>query len=377
MKAILAGGVMLAVLVGGWFVASGGGDEAPRSQMADGTPEEAAAARQAAGSPGAASSATDTQRVQPSAPTGRPVEHAGGLAFILNSAQASIDLIDVATRQTIRRVPVLREPHHMALTPDHRSLVVGDTGANELLFFDPVSGELQRRMPVSDPYQLGYSPDGKWLVVNGLLRNQVDIYDAATMRLSIRVPIASMPSHENFSPDSSTVYVTLQSSNSVAAIQVASGKVLWKAVVGPVPAGVLWHRGKLLVGVMGADYVAVVDPATGKVERRVQTAKGAHVLFVPHDGRVIYVTNRVDGSIVVLDPNTLAEIRRFRIPGGPDDMDFAPDGKIWVTRRWEHSVAIVDPETGAFQTIETGRSPHGIWLNTHDALPTPVTVSAR
>ncbi len=301
----------------------------------------------------------------------------GGLAFVINSAQASIDLIDVATRQRVRRIPVLREPHHMALTPDHRSLVIGDTGANELLFLDPLTGELQRRVPVSDPYQFGYSPDGKWLVVNGLLRNQVDIYDAASMRLSSRVPIASMPSHENFSPDSKIVYVTLQSANSIAAIDVGSGNIIWKAVVGPVPAGVLWHRGKLLVGVMGADYVAVVDPATGRVERRVHTGKGAHVLFVPHDGAAIYVTNRVDGSIVGLDPETLAETRRFHIPGGPDDMDFAPDGKIWVTLRWEHSVAVVNPETGAFETLQTGRSPHGIWLNTHDTLPAPVKVSTR
>jgi len=53
---------------------------------------------------------------------------------------------------------------------------------------------------------------------------------------------------------------------------------------------------------MGSDYVVVVDPATRRVERRVQTAKGAHVLFVPPDGKLIYVTNRVDGSIVVLIP---------------------------------------------------------------------------
>ena len=256
----------------------------------------------------------------------------------------------------------------MALTPDHRFLVVGDTVANEMIFLDPSTGEIAKRVTVSDPYQFGYSPDGKWLVVNGLARNQVDIFDAATMRLSARVPVSAMPSHENFSPGSSTVYVTLQSTNSVVAIDVRSGKPIWKSIVGPAPAGVLWHRGKLLVGIMGADYVAVVDPATGRVERRITTAKGAHVLFVPHDGKLVYVSNRVDGSIVALDADTLTEVRRFRIPGGPDDMDFAPDGKIWVTRRWAQSVAMVDPMSGAYDVLTTGRSPHGIWLNTHDDL---------
>ena len=63
---------------------------------------------------------------------------------------------------------------------------------------------------------------------------------------------------------------------------------------------------------------------------------------------------------------------RIAMPGGPDDMDFAPDGKIWVTRRWAHTVALLDPATGQFTTLETGRSPHGIWLNTHPVAPTKV-----
>ncbi len=110
-----------------------------------------------------------------------------------------------------------------------------------------------KRITVSDPYQFGFSPDGNWFVVNALLRNQIDIFDAATMRLTSRIPASGMNSHLNFSPDSKTVYVSLQSSNSLVAIDVAAGKPIWQAIVGPTPAGVLWHRGKLLVGIMGAD----------------------------------------------------------------------------------------------------------------------------
>jgi streptogramin lyase len=47
-------------------------------------------------------------------------------------------------------------------------------------------------------------------------------------------------------------------------------------------------------------------------------------------------------------------------------MDFAPDGTIWATLRWAHSVALIDPNSFTYTTIRVGRSPHGIWLNTHD-----------
>lgn len=297
------------------------------------------------------------------------------LAMVINSGEASVSVIDMDTRTELRRVPMLREPHHMALTPDGASLLIGDTAGNALVFLDPATGDLQRRMTVSDPYQMQYSPDAKWLTVAGLARNQIDIYDAATLQLAHRVPASSMPSHINYAPDSSTVYVSLQGADSLMAIDVRKGTVLWQAKVGSTPAGVLWLNGRILVGIMGADDVAVVDPATGAVERRVQTAKGAHNLFLSPDQRTLYVCNRVDGSISLLDPKTLAVRSKIAMPGGPDDMDFAPDGKIWVTRRWAHSVALLDPATGQFTTIETGRSPHGIWLNTHPVAP--VRVSAK
>ena len=298
------------------------------------------------------------------------------LAFVINSAEASVSLIDLGTHEEIKRIPVLREPHHMALTTDGASLMVGDTAGNAVFFLDPQTGEVQRRATISDPYQLQFSPDGKWLTVAGLARNQIDIYDAGTLTLAHRIPASSMPSHINYAPDSSVAYVSLQGTDALMAIDVRSGTVLWKTLVGKTPAGVLWLDGKILVGIMGADYVAVVNPATGAVERKVETAKGAHNLFVSPDGRTLYVCNRVDGSISTLDPKTLAVRGRIAMPGGPDDMDFAPDGKIWVTRRWAHTVALLDPASGQFTTIETGRSPHGIWLNSHPN-SAPTKVSAR
>ena len=86
-----------------------------------------------------------------------------------------------------------------------------------MLFLDPDTGEVQKRLPVADPYQLAFSPDGKLLVVNGLARNQVDVYDAASMKLLKRFPVVATPSHLAYSPDSSTVFVSLQDSDRLAA----------------------------------------------------------------------------------------------------------------------------------------------------------------
>jgi DNA-binding beta-propeller fold protein YncE len=211
---------------------------------------------------------------------GAKVAAAAGLAFVVNSGAASVSLVDMSSEKELRRIPMLREPHHLALSPDGHSLLIGDTVGNEMLFLDPATAALQKRVPVADPYQLGFSPNGRFLVVNGLARNQVDVYDAASMQLVKRFPIASMPSHLDYAPDSSRVFVSLQGTDSLVAIDLNKLAVLWTAKVGKTPAGVMWHNGKVLVANMGTDYVAIVDPVDGRVVGRIETGKGAHNLFL-------------------------------------------------------------------------------------------------
>jgi YVTN family beta-propeller protein len=48
------------------------------------------------------------------------------LAVILNSGEASISLIDMPTRQVIKTIPVGKEPHHLMLTPDQKTLLIAN-----------------------------------------------------------------------------------------------------------------------------------------------------------------------------------------------------------------------------------------------------------
>ena len=300
---------------------------------------------------------------------------AGGLVFVMNSGAASISLIDMSTERVLRRIPVLREPHHWALTPDGGSLVVGDSSGNSLFFLNPQTGAVRKRITVADPYQLGFSPDGRYFTVNGLARNQIDVYDAASMKLLHRFPIRSMPSHLAYSPGSHRVFVTLQGTNRLVAIDLRHMRVLWDRPVGNTPAGVLWHDGKLLVCDMGTNGLAVVDPATGAVTGHVVTDKGAHNLFLSPHGKTIWVDNRVSGTVTVLDAASLKTVRTYRVSGGPDDLFFGPDGKVWITRRFAESIAVLDRATGRYRVIDVGRSPHGIFVN--PAAPSPGRMAAR
>ncbi len=289
------------------------------------------------------------------------------VVYVLNSGEASISVVDPAGRQEIRRIPVLREPHHLVLTPDGSQVVIGDSAGNELIFLDPTTGEVRRRERISNPYHLEYSPDGRHLVVASLRRDQVDIYDAQTLALQTRFRPGDMPSHIAFSPDSRRFYVTLQGDKAIAAFDMESRTQLWTVEVGPEPAGIIWHRGRLVVGIMGSDHFVTVDPETREVRRAFTLGRGAHTIFPAPDGRSLYATSRVDSRLAEVDPETLAIRRTWNIPGGPDCLTFDPEGRVWMTLRWVGRIAVLDPKepmgsTQPWQVIRVGRSPHGIFF---------------
>ena len=283
--------------------------------------------------------------------------------LVINSGAASLSVIDLATHVERTRIPVLREPHHWALSPDRQDLLIGDSAGNEVLFLDPTSFAIKRRLTIADPYQLGFSPDGKYLVVNGIARNQVDVYDARTYALVKRFALRSMPSHLDFTPDSAFVFISLQGNGQVACIDLRAMTVKWEANVGRAPAGVMWLNGRLLVANMGSDDVSVMNPGNGAIEGHILGGKGCHQLFLSPDRKILYVNSRVDGTIKTFDAATFAPIRTYKVPGGPDDLVFAPDGRIWVTLRFTSTVGILDLGTGAIEHVAVGRSPHGIYIH--------------
>src|SRR5271168_3816898 len=295
------------------------------------------------------------------------------LAIVMNSAGASVSVINMNTKQVIETLPCYREPSHWALSPDLSKLYVADASGNALFIFDPITAAPLGRMRCPDPYQLGFTPDHKYLVINSLRLNLVEIYDAATLTLVKRFSPGSMPSHLDFSPDSRWSFNSMQDSNTLVSFDLTNMTIRWKAPVGSTPAGVLWHNGKVLVATMGEQGICEVDPITGAVLRRVHTGEGAHNIFLSDDRTALYVSNRIGGTLTLLDPTTLEVKRNYRLPGGPDDMGIAPDGKLWVAMRFAETIAVVDPVTGHYDSIPVGRSPHGIFLNTEMAKNSKLT----
>ena len=294
----------------------------------------------------------------------------GERVIVLNSGEGTVSVIDRATRKVVDTYPVGKEPHHlMPVLNKDDELVVANSASNDLVFLNSLTGEVKRRLPrISDPYQLGYSPDGKWFVSVSLRLDRVDIYAMPNYELKARIATKKTPSHVAFSADSRTAYITLQDSDELVALDLNSQKESWRMNIGKTPAGIwMSPQGLLFIGIMGQDFVQVIDPAKRETVKKLVTGRGAHNVFPVGDGVRALVSNRVDGTITPIDYKALTVGKPIKVGRGVDCMEVSADGKeVWATVRWEAKVAVIDM-TGAkpIEYIPVGRSPHGIYFKSH------------
>jgi len=307
----------------------------------------------------------------PSAAPLRPI-------FVLNSLDADVSLIDPVSFQQIKRIPTGKEPHHLYLAPDEKTLIVANATGNTLTFIDPATGAVRRTVPgIADPYHLRFSPDMKWFVTAANRLNHVDLYrwqgaDAAEpFKLVKRIEAPKTPSHLNIDSKSTVVYASLQDSDELLAIDLATQAPRWKIKIGKMPADLFLTADDrtLLVGLTGDRVVEAYDvsgPAP-RLIKRIDTGKGAHAFRARGDGRHVFVSNRVANTISLIDMQTLSVVENYPGPGGPDCMEMLADGRtLLVSSRWARKLSFIDlPSKQVVRQIDVGRSPHGVWTLDH------------
>jgi YVTN family beta-propeller protein len=300
--------------------------------------------------------------------------------FVLNSLDAKVSVIDANTWQEIRRIPTGKEPHHLYLTPDEKSVIVANAGGDSLTFLDPRTGAVQRTIKgIVDPYHLRFSPDMKWFVTAANRLNHVDVYQwlpqaAEPLKLIKRIATAKTPSHMWIDSKSTTAYVTMQDSDEWVAVDLATQSIRWRAATGDMPADLYLSPDDkfAFIGLTASDGVQVFDVSAGstqapKLVKTIPTGKGAHAFRAAGDKRHLFVSNRVANTISKIDLQSQTVVAQFSAPGGPDCMDVSSDGKLlYVTSRWAKKLTVIDLQTGKIaRQVNVGRSPHGVWTLDH------------
>ncbi len=304
-----------------------------------------------------------------------PAPRHGAPVFVLNSLDGNVSVIDSQRWVELERIPTGKEPHHLYLTPDEKSVIVANAGSDSLTFIDPRTAAVQRTLRgIVDPYHLRFSPDMKWFVTAANRLNHVDIYrwDGSNPTLVKRIATGRTPSHLWIDPHSTTVWSSMQDSDELVTIDLGSQTLTHRVKTGSLPADIFGTPDgqRLLLGLTGGTGVEVYDVAGGKPPElvgKIATGKGAHAFRAAGDRRHVYVSNRVANTISKIDYTTMAVTANMPAPSGPDCMDVSADGTlIMVGSRWAGKLSLIDvAKRQVVHQVKVGKSPHGVWTLDH------------
>jgi DNA-binding beta-propeller fold protein YncE len=284
--------------------------------------------------------------------------------YVPHELGADVAVIDPVSLQVIDRFGVGRTPHHITPAHDLGRLYVNVMDSNALVVLDIRVGRPASAIPVAAPYNLYFTLDGSKAIVAAERFNRLDFFDASSWEPIARLSIpGSGVDHLDFSADGSYLLVGCEFGGQLVKVDLQQLVVAEVLQVGGQPIDVkLAPDGRLFyVANQGRHGVSVVDPVAMRELDFLPTGRGAHGLAVSRDTRALYVANRLDGTISVIDFAAVGIATSWRVGGSPDMLQVAPDGSLWVSNRNHGSVSVIESGSGQVRmVIPTGAAPHGL-----------------
>ena len=289
--------------------------------------------------------------------------------YVPNSRSNSVTIIDPATYKVIGSFPVGRLPQHVTPSYDLKTLWVLNDLGNSLTRIDPATAKPLETVRVSDPYNMYYTPDGKFAIVVAEQMRRLNFLDPRTMTLVHSVPVGCKGvDHMDFSADGRYLIASCEFDGSLVKVDVERQEVLGRLRLGrkcmPQDVKLSPDGSVFFVADMDANGVHLVNGDDLSEIGFIATGKGAHGLYVSRDSRVLYVSNRGEGSVSVLEFNSRKEIAKWRIGANasPDMGGVSANGKVlWLAGRYHAEVYAIDTTSGALLArIPVGREPHGL-----------------
>jgi len=297
------------------------------------------------------------------------------LVYMPNTKDNTVTVIDQTTMQVTGTFPVGPEPQHVVPSYDLKTLYVASdlvSAFGSLTPIDPTTGKPGPRMPIADPYNLYFTPDGRSAIVVAEALKRLDFYDPHTWKLqqSLSVPGCAGVDHLDFTANGTSFLASCEFAARMIVVDTASKSLVRTIDLTQVPNSKpqdvkLSPDGKTFyVADMNANGVYLLDGQAKGVTGFQPTGQGAHGLYVSRDSTRLYVTNRGEGSISVLDLATGKPVTKWRIPGGgsPDMGNLSVDGtQLWLAGRYNGVVYVIDTRDGhLIKKIPVGRGPHGL-----------------
>jgi YVTN family beta-propeller protein len=292
----------------------------------------------------------------------------------------AVTVVDTATNQVTKTVPIPTGPHGLVITPDNKWVYASSDGDSVVSVINTTTDEVSSSIDVGTmPHGLAITPDGSRVLVAGFGTDQVEAIDTGTNQVVWKVPVPQ-PHNLAITADGQTAYAASQKTGSqaLAIIDIPSG-----AQTGSVP---LDHTPRALnvspdghevfFTEAGVDALLVLDRASNQIVSQIPTgASPHHPLFTP-DGKLGMVVAQGPGELDLFDPETYASTDAVKVGDMPHWIAATSDNHFaYVTNEVSNNVSVVDlTSSKVTDTIPVGNAPRKIVVQSGNV---PVSAGAQ
>ena len=296
-------------------------------------------------------------------------------AYVTNSGDNTVSLIDAATNTVTDTIRTGNSPYEISFSPEGKKVYVANWESGTVSVIDSSTKNVIDTVDLGgSPGGVAVNPAGTEVYVTNVANNTVSVIDTATNNVKGTLKVGNYPAGIAVSPDGTKIYVTNTGNievpgNSVSVINTLDNS-METVTVGRGPSGVAVTPDGKKVYVSNSDdgTVSVIDTATNTPTATVDVGNSSWGVAVNPSGTEVYVANlgdtelNLDGYVSVI--NTSIDRVVATVPAGkkPYKVTVHPEGtKVYVTNQGSNTVSIIDAATKEFlDTVTAGSRPWGV-----------------
>ena len=297
-------------------------------------------------------------------------------ALLVLNKEGSLAIVDPASHKVLGAVRTGDTPHEVVASSDGALAFASNYGSstpgNSISVIDLAARKELHRVdlgPLRRPHGLAFA--GGKLYFTAETNQAIARYDPAANVVDWILGTGQNTTHMIMvAPDLKQIYTANIGSNSVTFID-AAGVQNWKETVVPVGQGPegfdITPDGKQLWAANSRDgTISVVDIYSKRAVHTfsVQTKRSNRLKFTP-DGRLALVSDLDAGELLVLERQTLREVKRIKLGRQPAGILITPDSaRAFVAITGDNQVAEIDLKTLELAArFSTGAGPDGMaWV---------------
>jgi len=228
----------------------------------------------------------------------------GKYVYINDKGDSAVGIVDISTQELIRKIniPGPFGPHHIAVTPDGKTIFATGELSGKMAKIDIASGKVET-IDVSDgqesaPDYLLVTHDGKYCLATDYYRSGVHVIDTDSFKRIKFIPAGKNPHSIDLTMDGKLAFVAGKLSGNIPVIDISKMEIIKEIDLTPAVPG--FNK----------------SPAPGPL----------HTVFTS-DGKWAYTTLFVDNAVAKIDVAKMELVKKIPVHYRPGHLQITPDDK--------------------------------------------------